>query len=304
MATVALVVAFAHTPYLFVPPARWPLLRQAIRGGRDVRADLPRESDAEKAAKHARCLDAFARLRDSLAKARVDALIVIGDDQRELFRHLVAPFAVWTGGRVAGRSLPGRVVEATGEDARAEYTGHPALARALVPGMGGRGFDLAFLDAAEDPRAMPGHAFVPPLGYLMPEPALPVVPLMVNCYYPPQPAAARCHAFGKALRATLAEVAGVGRVAVAVSGGLWHTPGQPDATIDEAFDRGVLDALAAGRGEALTALPEAALVSGTGEVRNWIVGAGITGEVPWSVIDYVPIWYSPIGAGFAECVLD
>jgi hypothetical protein len=303
MATVSLVLAFAHSPYLFVPPAQWPLLRREIRGGRDVRPDLPRDSAEEMAAKHARCDAAFARLAAALAAARVDALVVVGDDQRELFRGLVVPFAVWTGARVPGWSLPRRVTAATGEGALVEYPGHPALARALVAGLGRRGFDVAFLDAPEDGQAVLGHAFVPPLARLVPHSPPAVVPLMVNCYYEPQPDPARCYRLGHALGDVLAGAGAAERVAVAVSGGLWHTPSREDATIDEAFDRRVLDTLAAGHGEDLASLPADVLVSGTGEVRNWIVGAGLTGTARWTVIDYVPLWYSPIGAGFATCAL-
>jgi hypothetical protein len=302
VAAIALVFGFAHTPYLFVPPARWPLLRREIRQGRDVRPDLPRESPAEQEAKHARCLAAFARLRESIAGARADALILVGDDQRELFRSLVVPFAIFTGSRLSGWKEPGRVRAATGSAERLEVDNHPALARALVGELGRRDFDVAFFDTPEDGGAPFGHAFVPPLRYLMPQPPVPVVPLLVNCYYPPQPRAARCYRFGRALGEALEGVGDVARVAVGVSGGLWHTPGREDATIDEAFDRRVLDALAAGRGRALADLPDEVLVSGTGEVRNWIVGAGLTGEAPWTVLDYVPLYYSPIGAGFARCV--
>ena len=48
---------------------------------------------------------------------------------------------------------------------------------------------------------------------------------------------------------------------------------------------------------------EALLVGGTGEGRNWIVAAGVAGARPWTVVDYVPVYYSPIGAGFATCAL-
>ncbi len=102
----------------------------------------------------------------------------------------------------------------------------------------------------------------------------------------------------------LKEVKCVRRVVVAVSGGLWHTPGWEDATIDEKFDRQVLEFLASGQGEALRGMSEVNLVSGTGEIRNWIVAAGITGDKKWEIFDYVPIYYSPIGTGFGGCMID
>jgi hypothetical protein len=302
VATVSLVVGFAHSPYLFASPDLWPALRAQISGGTPLRADLPRESPAEREAKHGRCRAAFAHLAKSLAAARPQALILIGDDQRELFQRTIVPFAIYTGARVAGFKYSRRLRVLTGDDGGVEAPGQPALARALVEGLARRDFDVACFDAAETGDTRLGHAFTPPLRYLTPDGDVAVVPLLVSCYEPPAPSPARCYAFGRALRAVLAEVRDVERVAVACSGGLWHTPGHAEATIDEAFDHRVLDALAAGRGAELTALPEDVLVSGTGEVRNWIVGAGLTGTTPWTVVDYVPVYSSPIGAGFAECV--
>ena len=57
----------------------------------------------------------------------------------------------------------------------------------------------------------------------MPEPALPLVPLYVNVYLPPQPTPRRCYAWGRALRAILD--ARPERVALMASGGLSHYPG-------------------------------------------------------------------------------
>ena len=38
---------------------------------------------------------------------------------------------------------------------------------------------------------------------------------------------------------------------------------------------------------------------GTGETRNWIVAAAVADGQPATVIDYVPIYASPIGTSFA-----
>jgi hypothetical protein len=39
--------------------------------------------------------------------------------------------------------------------------------------------------------------------------------------------------------------------------------------------------------------------SGTGEIRNWIAAAAVVDAMPGTVVDYVNINASPIGAGFA-----
>ena len=53
---------------------------------------------------------------------------------------------------------------------------------------------------------------------------LPVVPVMMNLYFAPQPTGIRCYEFGKAVRHAIEEFPSDLRVAVAGSGGLWHTP--------------------------------------------------------------------------------
>ncbi len=303
MADLVLVFGFAHTPYLFGPPSMWPQIRERIRMGKTLRKDLTRETPEELESKYQRAMRAFSRLREWIEEAKPDALILIGDDQKEIFKSYVAGFTVYTGAQVVGKKYPGRVREVTGNKELIRVAGHQELAQEIAHGMARAGFDIAFFDEPENKEDGFGHAFVPPLGYLTPRLDLPVIPILVNCYYPPQPAAERCYRFGVALHNILNEVKTVRRLVVGVSGGLWHTPGWEDATIDEKFDRQVLEYLASGHGRSLGELSEENLVSGTGEVRNWIVGAGIAGDKKWEIIDYIPLYYSPIGMGFGGCLL-
>lgn len=304
MANIALVIGYAHTPYLFGPPSMWPQIRDRIRRGKEIRRDLPTETPAELESKYQRCMHAFSKLREWIESARPDVMIVIGDDQKEIFKSYVAGFTVYVGEKVVGKKLPGRVREVTGNEDLISVPNHQELAKEIVEGMATADFDIAFFDELENKEDGFGHAFQPPLCYLTPHLDLPVVPILVNCYYPPQPTPQRCYRFGLTLGNILKEVKCVQRVVVGVSGGLWHTPGWENATIDEKFDRQVLEFLASGQGEALRGMSEVNLVSGTGEIRNWIVAAGITGDKKWEIIDYVPIYYSPIGTGFGGCMLD
>ena len=114
------------------------------------------------------------------------------------------------------------------------------------------------------------------------------------------------------------------RVAVIGSGGLWHTPARKEAYLDETFDRTELDFLAKGdvegmaryfdeytppgddpsqaaqpRGAASTGMPvSAGPQGGTREISNWIAAAAVAGKAG-TVVDYVPVYSSPIGCGFA-----
>jgi hypothetical protein len=166
-----------------------------------------------------------------------------------------------------------------------------------------------------------GHAFMRPEYYLTPRYDIPVIPIFVNCYFAPQPTAKRCYELGKAVRELIEKSPLDLKVAVLGSGGLWHTPGASDAYLDEGFDRVILDAVKAGDGRGMaehfdswkpshgsgvpvgidrqTGMVISGIGSGTGETRNWIAAAGVADGVRGTVVDYVPVYASPCGMGFA-----
>src|SRR5205085_1552360 len=79
---------------------------------------------------------------------------------------------------------------------------------------------------------------------------LPLIPILVNTYYPPnQPTAKRCIDFGRSVARAIKAWKGSERVAVAASGGVSHF------VIDEAFDNRVLDAIKRRDLDALAAAP-------------------------------------------------
>jgi Catalytic LigB subunit of aromatic ring-opening dioxygenase len=190
-------------------------------------------------------------------------------------------------------------------------------------GMQQRGFDPAFMLSLPDEVHGLGHAFMRPLSKLTAgQFHIPMLPVMVNCFYAPQPSAARCVGAARAIRAAIEAWPQDLRVAVVGSGGLWHTPGAQDAYIDEEFDQEMLLRLRRGDADAMadyfdhwqpaaprkhlrcyesfpggTGMP-GGIGSGAGETRNWIMAAAVA-DRPASVIDYVPVHASPCGMGFA-----
>jgi hypothetical protein len=152
----------------------------------------------------------------------------------------------------------------------------------------------------------------------------PVLPVLTNCYFAPQITGKRSWQMGVAIREAIEEHPGNLRVAVIGSGGLWHTPARKEAYLDEAFDRMELDLMAKGdlegmaryfdeytppagdpsqaaqpRGAASTGMPVSpGPQGGTRETSNWIAAAAVAGK-PATVVDYVPVYSSPIGCGFA-----
>lgn len=301
MAEIVLAIGYSHTPYLFCSPPQWPKVRERIRKGIPIREDVPRENPHELQQKYNRSMAAFTKLRELVQKSGADAMVIVGDDQKEIFSSIVAGFTIYTGEKVEGKKWPGRVREVTGNQECVRVANQQRLAEDVVSGMAQEGYDVAFFAEPENKEDGFGHAFVPPLNYLTPALDLPVLPILLNCYYAPQPTALRCFRFGRSLKKIIKRSSSARRVIVAASGGLWHTPGKEDAAIDEEFDRAFLAALASGQWKKVAELPDDHLQSGTGEVRNWIVGVGVTGRKKWQVLDYIPLYYSPIGLGFAAC---
>jgi hypothetical protein len=312
MARVVGVFNVAHSPTCYRPAEEW----NEVRASRTLRADVPMDSLEDNRRKKARVETAFTALRARLASARPDVLVIFGDDQRECFDFANFPaFAVYVGDAFEGLLASGR---------RVKVPGHPELATALLTGLMRRGFDPAFCMEMPRPERGVGHAFFRPAESLT-DLTLPLVPVFLNCYYAPQPTALRCWQLGRAVREAIEAHPADLRVAVVGSGGLWHTPGAPDAYLDEAFDREILRRMAAGdargmarffddyvvpagdrsqdvsaRGRGATGMPgPGGPQGGTRETCNWIAAAAVADGRPAVVVDYVPVYASPIGAGFA-----
>ncbi|NIO08847.1 MAG: hypothetical protein GTO40_12850 [Deltaproteobacteria bacterium] len=74
--------------------------------------------------------------------------------------------------------------------------------------------------------------------------------------------------------------------------------------MNEEFDRGSLETVESGDGQRFAdhfdqGKPFGGKGSGTGETRNWIAAAGVADGTPGKVVDYVPVYASPCGMGFA-----
>ncbi len=243
-----------------------------------------------------------ATLGDTLEQADPDVVVVLGDDQGELYRETNIPaISVYWGDSVL--DIPRDMTHVPASRAAAMWAKHAEqeeeypvasdLARHVIESAIGEGFDVAQMADQPDGRSI-GHAFTFVRLRLMRERIIPMIPVMLNTYFPPnQPTAARCYGFGKALGRAIAAWPEDTKVAIIASGGLSHF------VVDEALDRGVLDALAKDAGDALGAIPEGSLQSGSSEIKNWIVVAGaMSGSgLTFDVIDYVPGYRTAAGTG-------
>lgn len=319
MAHVVLGIGTSHSPMLTLEAAQWRHRTEGdfqrkllLADGRAVGyAELLAERGpryrGEMAAevferKERACQAALDRLADALETAAPDAVLVVGDDQGELFAAGNQPaFAIFHGAEVV--TTPGRYGRSEADwmrqvgrgylmDEPHRWPGSPVLGRQLIEGLMDRDVDVAAVSEVKDPaQAGFGHAYGFVLKRLLRRP-VPVVPLLLNTYYAPNvPSAARCHEIGRKLHAVLDSLPGDQRVAVVASGGLSHF------VVDEAFDRGVLQALRSGDADALRATPRRALKSGTSETLNWILAAGMLEGLPIRSCEYQPLYRTEAGTG-------
>ena len=250
----------------------------------------------------AACEAAIRRLRESIAAARLDALIVVGDDQHEqYFEENMPAFLVYCGARIANGPLdlpedaPAYWRRARSQyhepDGTREYPVAAELGRHLMDFLLDHHFDISHGTSLPKARGE-GHAFGFVHRRLLAEPPLPILPLVVNTYYPPnQPRPGRCFALGQAVRAAVRTFASQQRIGILASGGLSHF------TVDEDLDRRVLEACRGADAAAFAAIPLAKLDSGNSEIRNWIVAAGAAEKLATTWQQYVPLYRSAAGTG-------
>jgi 3-O-methylgallate 3,4-dioxygenase len=253
-------------------------------------ADAPeRIAPAHLSRRHGEAMAAMRRLREDIAAARLDALIVVGDDQEELFQHNNMPaIGIYYGASIRGRwPYQKEIVER-------DYPCDPAIARHLIAALQPDGFDLSVMRSlAEGQRE--GHAFSFLHRFYLPD-DLPIVPVFLNAYYPPnQPSPVRCVALGEALRRAVASLPGEARVGVMASGGLSHF------VVDEAFDHALIDALRRKDMAFFRNAPLSKLMSGSSEMRNWICLAGALGTLELMWVSYVPGYRTPALSGTGLC---
>ncbi len=321
MAQIVLAAATGHGPMLALEPEMWvqraqdemssaaPVLN-TLDGRFLSYADLLAERGAVHPGQpcledfhnlHARCQAALARLGDDLAAARPDVLIIIGNDQDELFDAGNTPsLAIHHGATVSTvkRDETGfpewrrAVTRAYGLDLDRHYPGAPDFARSLIRDACDAGFDLAAVGATPTPGRGIGHAFSYVIQRFYDGAPPPVVPVLINTFTPlNRVTGPRCHAFGRTLRKAVEAVPGEARVAVLASGGLSHF------LCEEAVDRGIMAAIDEGRQSDLQDLPESALESGSSEIRSWVVLAGLVEGMGLAWSDYVPVPRTPAGTG-------
>jgi protocatechuate 4,5-dioxygenase beta chain len=297
-------LASSHAPALFEPKEMWPLIYS--RRPAYTKESQPYTARLETPEVIQSYIDrihvAFEVLRQQLQAYRPEALIVVGDDQGDMFDDRLNPtFCIFTGEKLWG--LDGTNYRPLAERHRIDFPCHASLAQYLHKGLLKKGFDMAS-SAAFEPMGRPeygvSHMVAHPIPTLVPQLDLPIIPIFMNEYYPPLPSAERCYNLGATLAEILAERSE--RVAIYASGGLSHDPTGPRAGwVDEPLDRWFLERLERNDHEALQHLftfDSDTLRGGTGEMRAWITVAGAMRR-PAQVIEYIASNHAKVGLGFA-----
>lgn len=319
MAEIVLGIGTSHTPLLTLEAEDWPHRAQTdidnqrlnLSDGRwisydDLLAEVgPRyESEASPeilSQKEKRCQASLDKLRMEIEAAAPDILVIIGDDQSELFGmdnlptfsifygDMVVTHDRWTDGpewvKTMGRGYAMEAVHS--------FPGAPDFARDLIVGLMDRHIDVASSSKVVDPhRAGFGHAFGFIVKRLLGERPIPIIPVLLNTYYPPNvPKAARVHDIGRAIREVVNAHPSQARVAVVASGGLSHF------IVDEELDRKVIAGFQPDQASLLRDLPQEALNSGSSEILNWIMLAGSVDHLPMKWLDYEALYRTPAGTG-------
>jgi 3-O-methylgallate 3,4-dioxygenase len=275
-----------------------------------LRAEIVPEMHAKR---HGEAMAALGRLQQALTAATLDAVIIVGDDQHEIYHEGNMPSVlVYRGDTIA--NVPNRTTRKTDADVawrpdwakRASsryyeeretrlYPVHATLAHHLTTALIEREFDVASANALPEGEGE-GHAFAFVHKRIMDGAAIPVVPVFLNTYYPPnQPSPRRCYRLGQAIRAAVEDYPEDIRIGVVASGGLSHF------TIDEALDNDVVRALRQKDAEALQSLPREQLQSGSSEIRNWICAAGALEHLDLEWVHYTPGYRTLAGTGTGLC---
>lgn len=311
MATIVGGLGTSHSPQLSMPAANWadranwdrttPLFSfeaAAALAPEDIHDELTAEVVKSK---HARCQSALELLHRTYLDLNPDVVVVVGDDQNEMFLDDGIPaIAVFRGATLTDR--PRDIAKLHPSSAIAEWAyhgtetverpGHEELASHLVGSLSADDFDLTQLSRQPDGRSI-GHAFTFVHRRIMIDQITPLIPVMLNTDHAPNILTpSRCWQLGRAIRRAIDSWGADARVLLVASGGLSHF------VVDEQLDRRVLDALRDGDNVAVGDLPVSQLVLGTSEIRNWIVvSAALNDDHAMDVVDYVPAYRSEAATG-------
>lgn len=306
MAEIVLGIGCAHTPQLHTMAKDWDL-----RADRDRVDGVPLWWKGQKLSYaellHARksedlgrlldletrqnALDASFKAIDQLHKryveAKPDIVVIIGNDQKEIFSDIIPAFSVIAAETI--ENMPRTEAQKARLPIGIDISDHGHLPPEPKTFPGHRnmglhiaksvvreaGFDVALCHEKPTVKESKSLLFGMPHAYgflyenVMREHVVPHVPVDVNCwYYENSPSAARSFDFGQAVAKAIQAWDGDERVVIMTTGGLTHFVVDPD------WDDEFLKALEDDNSAFLKSIPQQELMAGTSECKSWIATAG------------------------------
>ena len=323
MAKIVLGLGSSHTPMLLASDETLPRFQETDqrikhrdREGQPVTyAELLEKADPKMAdmvapvelvARQNKARTAGTHLSKVLNTAKLDALIVMSDDQDEAYLEDARPaFAIYYGDTILNSNeqheqyhqrFPEWYVKNRQaffeDDAPRAYPVDAKLALHLIDWLMDNGFDPASSKCMRKGEGE-GHGMAYVHRRLMDETTpIAIVPVFLNTYFAPnQPRPRRCYELGRAIRQAVETFPGDARIGIIASGGLSHF------LVDEDFDRAILKACADKDAAFLQNLPRNKLHAGSSEILNWVGVAGACEHLDLNWFEYVPGYRTPAGTG-------
>ncbi|MBP7334318.1 hypothetical protein [Niveispirillum sp.] len=331
MAEIVLGIGCAHTPQLHTLARDWDIRAardrqdgvpfwykgrklpyaelEALRRHEDIASQLSMPI-REKALENS--FAAMDRLHALYRRVDPDVVVIVGNDQKEIFGSIIPAFAVIAAPTIA--NLP-RTAEQNARlpagieiadhghlpDSHTDYPGHRALGLHLALHLVREGgFDVTLCHEKPTIHGANSLLFGMPHAYgflyknVMRDHVKPHVPVDVNCwYYENSPTAARCYDFGLGLARAIEAWDSEARVALFTTGGLTHF------VVDEEWDRQFLAAMASGQADWLRSIPQNELMAGTSECKSWIATAAAMNQagLKMELVDYQRLYRTEGGTG-------
>jgi len=298
MAEIIVGAAMPRGPQLRLAPARWSEIAERDRTNpwlfdlegnpltyddllREAAPAVLREITAEQwDARHAAAQRAWGQVRQAMADAAPDVILVMGDDENELFTDDATrpKLAVYR-----GASWPWG-------DPQTAYPVATGLTDHVVGHLREQGYQLYLFDVLPDGATMP-HCFGNVCTDLVAG-VKPLVPIMVNIHYPVnQTTPIESYRLGQDVRAAVGSWQGDRTVGVVGIGGL------SIGVLREDLDRALLTILQNRDVTALASFPYGWIKGPSGEIYNWIGAAGVLEGLEMRIVDYLPAYRSPAGTG-------
>jgi hypothetical protein len=309
MAEIVFGFGTSHSSQLSLLPADWPeqaeldktrtswdeLIKSAPAS---LAAELAPEVQSDR---YERAQAALRKLSEVVKSHRPDVLVIVGDDQDELFPEdaLVPAITLALTPDLIDRpvdfsKLPPirrKSMWAMHGEEEVHYSVDTALSDYIATQLTADGIDVAVLRSQPETRSL-GHAWTFVRRRIVDDWNVGLVPIFLNTYFAPnRPTPARCVSLGDSIAKAIADYPEDVRVGVIASGGLSHF------VIDEKLDRRILDAFSTGDTDQLASEATSQFTSGTSEILNWITVGSALRDFQFDLIDYLPAYRSLAGTG-------